>query len=84
MVLNLYLITIVLEVRGDFLLKIWYISLFLCLKDLKSSNIMENCIALIAVAKLVNKEMIPALLPLVAKLMEHKRYMFSHTKSKVC
>jgi len=42
-------------------------------KDLKSSNIMENCIALIAVAKLVNKEMIPALLPLVSKLMEHKR-----------
>ena len=50
--------------------------LILCSQDLKSSNIMENCIALIAVTSLVNKEMIPALLPLVVKLMQHKRLFF--------
>ncbi|XP_065066485.1 uncharacterized protein LOC135692305 [Rhopilema esculentum] len=42
-------------------------------KDLKSSNIMENCIALIAASRLVNSDMIPALLPLVFKLLQHKR-----------
>ena len=42
---------------------------------------MENCIALIAVTRLVNKEMVPALLPLVSKLMDHKRCMLCYVLS---
>ena len=40
-------------------------------RDLKSSNHMEVCAALIAVTKLVNAETLPALLEPVAALLEH-------------
>lgn len=41
-------------------------------QDLKSDNYLEVSMALTAVAKLVNIETIPAILPLVVKLLEHK------------
>ena len=41
------------------------------LRDMESSNFMENCIALTAVRKLVNRETIPALLPTIIKLLSH-------------
>eukprot|EP00794_Sanderia_malayensis_P009386 gene9386-10375_t len=44
-------------------------------KDLKSSNIMANCIALIAASRLVSKDTIPTVLPLVVDLLQHKREM---------
>lgn len=40
-------------------------------RDLKSSNHLEVCAALIAVSKLVNAEIMPAVLECVAQLLEH-------------
>jgi len=40
--------------------------------DLKSDNFLEASMALTVTAKLVNSETIPAMLPLVVKLLEHK------------
>lgn len=41
-------------------------------QDLKSDNYLEASMALTVVAKLVNAETIPAVLPLVVRLLEHK------------
>ncbi len=41
-------------------------------QDLKSDNYLEASMALTVVAKLVNTETIPAILPLVVKLLDHK------------
>lgn len=41
--------------------------------DLRSDNYLEVCMSLIVVCKLVNAETIPAVLPLVTKLLEHKQ-----------
>ena len=40
-------------------------------RDLKSSNYIEVCASLIAIPKLVNEEVLPALLPAVVALLEH-------------
>ncbi|KAF4687188.1 AP-4 complex subunit epsilon-1 [Perkinsus olseni] len=40
-------------------------------RDLGSSNFLETCAALSAITQLVNSEMIPAILPLVTKLLTH-------------
>eukprot|EP00494_Astrolonche_serrata_P031224 UN31493 len=40
--------------------------------DLKSANILEVATALTVVCKLINKDTVPALLPLVIKLLNHK------------
>ena len=40
-------------------------------RDLKSSNHLEVCAALISVCRLVNNEMIPAILPTVIQLLSH-------------
>ncbi|XP_015753041.1 PREDICTED: AP-4 complex subunit epsilon-1-like [Acropora digitifera] len=42
-------------------------------KDLKSANVMEVCCALTVVCKLINKDMMPALLPQVLQLLQSKR-----------
>jgi vesicle coat complex subunit len=42
-------------------------------RDLKSSNVVEICTALTAMARVMNAEMIPAVLPLVEKLVSHNR-----------
>ncbi|XP_067037313.1 AP-4 complex subunit epsilon-1-like isoform X2 [Acropora muricata] len=42
-------------------------------KDLKSTNVMEVCCALTVVCKLINKDMMPALLPQVLQLLQSKR-----------
>jgi len=42
-------------------------------KDLRSTNVMEVCCALTAVCKLINKDMMPALLPQVLELVGSKR-----------
>ncbi|XP_014768030.1 AP-4 complex subunit epsilon-1 isoform X2 [Octopus bimaculoides] len=43
------------------------------LKDLRSTNILDNCIALSAASSLVNAEMIPVVLPLVEEKLRHSR-----------
>ncbi|EER03101.1 AP-1 complex subunit gamma-1, putative [Perkinsus marinus ATCC 50983] len=42
-------------------------------RDLGSSNFLETCAALSAVTQVVNAEMIPAILPLVTKLLTHSQ-----------
>lgn len=42
-------------------------------KDLKSANVIEVCCALTVVCKLINKDMMPALLPQVLQLLQSKR-----------
>mmetsp|Transcript_23757 Transcript_23757/g.62092 ORF Transcript_23757/g.62092 Transcript_23757/m.62092 type:complete len:1254 (+) Transcript_23757:47-3808(+) len=42
-------------------------------RDLKSTNVVEICTALTAMARVMNAEMIPAVLPLVEKLASHSR-----------
>ena len=42
-------------------------------QDLKSSNILENCMALTAASQLIGSEMIPALLPMVLDKLKHSR-----------
>lgn len=42
-------------------------------KDLRSTNVMEVCCALTVVCKLINKDMMPALLPQVLELVQSKR-----------
>ncbi|XP_006814481.1 AP-4 complex subunit epsilon-1-like, partial [Saccoglossus kowalevskii] len=42
-------------------------------KDLQSTNIVEVCIALTVVCKLINTEMIPAILPLVEEKLQHPK-----------
>jgi AP-4 complex subunit epsilon-1 len=42
-------------------------------RDLKSTNVVEICTALTAMARVMNAEMIPAVLPLVEKLASHGR-----------
>ncbi|XP_078360431.1 uncharacterized protein LOC144644775 isoform X2 [Oculina patagonica] len=42
-------------------------------KDLRSTNVVEVCCALTVVCKLVNKDMMPALLPQVLELLQNKR-----------
>ncbi|KAL5019552.1 hypothetical protein ScPMuIL_002444 [Solemya velum] len=42
-------------------------------KDLKSSNLLDNCMALTAVCQLLNTEMIPMVLPLVEEKLTHPR-----------
>eukprot|EP00056_Hartaetosiga_gracilis_P012748 m.203964 g.203964 ORF g.203964 m.203964 type:complete len:1265 (+) comp13738_c0_seq1:100-3894(+) len=42
-------------------------------RDLKSSNIVELCMSLISVCKLINAEMIPAVLEYVTPLLSHNR-----------
>lgn len=43
------------------------------LKDLRSTNILDNCIALSAVSRLVNADMIPLVLPVVEEKLIHSR-----------
>lgn len=43
------------------------------LKDLRSTNILDNCIALSAVSRLANTEMIPLVLPVVEEKLIHSR-----------
>jgi AP-4 complex subunit epsilon-1 len=47
--------------------------------DLKSDNYLETCMALMVIAKLVNAELIPVLLPLVVKTLEHAQ---AHVRKK--
>lgn len=42
-------------------------------RDLKSTNVVEICTALTSMARVMNAEMIPAVLPLVEKLAAHNR-----------
>ena len=42
-------------------------------RDLSSSNILEVCFGLLAASKVVHKDMMPAVLPLVIDLIRHKR-----------
>jgi AP-4 complex subunit epsilon-1 len=42
-------------------------------KDLKSSNVVEQCMALTTIAKVMNKAMIPAVIPDIEPLLSHKR-----------
>ncbi|XP_064597579.1 AP-4 complex subunit epsilon-1-like [Liolophura sinensis] len=42
-------------------------------KDLSSSNLLENCMGLLAVCQLVNTEMAPMLLPSVLEKLKHPR-----------
>jgi len=44
-------------------------------RDLASANILEVCTALVALAKLITEEMVPALLPSVSKLLTHDQAM---------
>lgn len=45
----------------------------ICFQDLRSTNVMEVCCALTVVCKLINKDMMPALLPQVLELVQSKR-----------
>ena len=52
----------------------------ICFQDLRSTNVMEVCCALTVVCKLINKDMMPALLPQVLELVQSKRlawFLFS-------
>lgn len=42
-------------------------------QDLKSTNVVEVCIALTTIGKVMNQSMIPAVMPDVEKLLNHKR-----------
>ena len=42
-------------------------------QDLKSTNVVEVCIALTTIGKVMNQSMIPAVMPDVEKLLDHKR-----------
>lgn len=44
------------------------------LQDLSSTNIIEVCCALTVACKLINKDMLPALLPQVLELVQSKRF----------
>ncbi|KAL3887140.1 hypothetical protein ACJMK2_027093 [Sinanodonta woodiana] len=52
-------------------------------KDLTSSNLLDNCIALTATCQLVNSEMIPVLLQFVLKKLKHPRELV-RLKAVVC
>eukprot|EP00051_Salpingoeca_urceolata_P028400 m.486657 g.486657 ORF g.486657 m.486657 type:complete len:1260 (-) comp24542_c0_seq1:51-3830(-) len=42
-------------------------------RDLKSTNVVEICMALTAICRLINEDMIPALLPMVEAKLSHNR-----------
>ncbi|XP_033725542.1 AP-4 complex subunit epsilon-1-like [Pecten maximus] len=52
-------------------------------KDLNSSNILDNCVALTVICQLVNSEMIPSVLPLVQEKLKHPRELV-RMKAAMC
>ncbi|XP_060080493.1 AP-4 complex subunit epsilon-1-like [Ylistrum balloti] len=52
-------------------------------KDLNSSNILDNCVALTVICQLVNSEMIPSVLPLVQEKLRHPRELV-RMKAALC
>ena len=44
-------------------------------RDLSSTNMLHNCMALSAVCKLIGSEMVPAVLPLVEEKLKHPKWV---------